>query len=246
MSSPFPSVIAKYVQFSTPLEGDFCSPYPDNRNLITIGIGCLLDTTRGDGPPSFGLARGLPWVLPDCSTPTDAEVVRQLTALKALNLRNYAASSHAVTSATTIRLTQAGVLALATTRVNQDWTYLASRFPAIGTWPADAQLFALSISWAEGPAWDVGNPNLARVLRLAPPDFLSAIMHAPDTAHPGQYLAAAADISTKGNPGIVPRNAQNELALSNAQVVLDQKLPIDVLYWPRSPLEVAPATTPGA
>lgn len=225
-----PSVVAKFVQFSTPLEGDELAPYPDNRNLITVGIGCLLDS------PGFALATGLTWPLPDGTQASVAEIVRQLTALKALDLRNWPATSARVLGATTIRLTQAGVLALVTQRLEQDWAYLVTRFTAIESWPADAQLFALSLAWAEGAGWDVGNPNLARVLRLVPPNFIAAIEHAPDSAHPGQFLAAAADISSKGNPGVVPRNAQNELALSNAQVVLDQQLDPSVLYWPSSPL----------
>lgn len=225
-----PSVVAAFVRFSTPLEGDELAPYPDNRNLITVGIGCLLDS------PGFALALSLVWMLPDGSRASSAEVVRQLTALKALDLRNWPANSAKVLSATTIRLTPAGVLALVTQRLEQDWAYLVGAFPAIETWPADAQLFALSIAWAEGPAWDKENPNLTRVLRLSPPDFLAAIAHTPDAAHPGQYLAAAADISTKGNPGIVPRNAQNELALSNAQLVQDRGLDPSVLYWPSTPL----------
>lgn len=231
MSSLQPSVAQKFVVFSTPLEGDELDPYPDNLNLITVAIGCLLDNNG-----SFALALGLGWVLPDGSLASDAEVIRQLSALKALDLRNYRADSARVLGATTIRLTAAGVLKVVEARLAQDVAYLEKAFPAFPSWPADAQLFACSIAWAEGAAWDRANPNLTRVLSLPTPDFLAAIAHAPDAAHPGQYLAAAADISTKGNPGIVPRNAQNELALSNAAIVWRKGLDRAVLHWPLSPV----------
>jgi hypothetical protein len=237
MASPVhPSVLDAFVRFSTPLEGDELAPYPDNLNLITCAIGCLIESNG-----SFALALAVPWYLPDGSRASDAEVIRQLTALKALDLRNYSVKSARVQGATTIRLKPEGVLALVAQRLEQDAAFMLRAFPALASWPADAQLFAFSIAWAEGPGWPAENPNLARVLRLAPPDFLAAILHTPTAGHPGMFDAAAADISTKGNPGIVPRNAQNELALSNAALVVQRGLPIENLYWPGTPLTEATA-----
>jgi len=225
-----PSVVAKFVQFSTPLEGDELAPYPDNRNLITVGIGCLLDS------PGFALALPLTWQLPDGSKASNAEVVRQLSALKALDLRNWPATSSRVLGATTIRLTQDSVLALCSARLALIEPLALEAFPAFASWPADAQLFWASICWAEGAGAAGINPNLARVLNMVPPGFLLAIEHAPDPRHPGMFLGAAADISTKNNPGIAPRNAQNALALSNAQLVQERGLDPSVLYWPSTPL----------
>lgn len=234
------AVLDMFVRFSTPLEGDEPNPYPDDRNLITVGIGCLLDTTPENGPPSFNLATSLAWVLPDGSTPTSAEVIRQLTALKQLDLRNYRANSATVLNATTIRLTPAGILKLVSERLAQDEPFLRKAFTNWDTLPADVQLFAFSVAWAEGAGFPAENPNLTRLINAG--QFLLAIEHAPDANHPGQWLPAAADISTKNNPGIVPRNAQNALALSNAQLVVDRNLPRDILYWPNSPLTVSDPT----
>lgn len=223
------SVLDAFIRFSTPLEGETHNPYLDVKGLCTVGIGCLINTASLWGP--------LPWVMPDGSPAPATEVTRQLTGLIARqDLSRLAYNQPAVLGATTIRLTDAGILQLCDQRLKQDEAYFVKAFPAFAAWPADAQLFACSIGWAEGPAWDKENPNLARVLRLSPPDFLSAIVHAPDTAHPGQYLAAAADISTKDNAGIVPRNAQNELALSSAEIVWRKGLDRSVLHWPLSPI----------
>lgn len=215
--------------FTRPLEGYARNPYLDIKGYPTVAEGILCSTPA--------MWRPLKWRLPDGSLAPQATVDAQMYALAGrASLRNDRFDSAIVLAATTIRLDDDGINEAVDTKLDSNWRYMANRFPAIDTWPADAQLFACSIAWAEGPAWDIGNPNLTRVLRLNPPDFMSAILHAPDAAHPGQYLAAAADISSKGNPGIVPRNAQNELALSNAAVVQARKLDPSVLHWPKSPL----------
>ncbi len=219
------SVLAHFGQFSVPLEGETHNPYLDIKGLLTIGIGCLIEGSMGFD---------LPWLIDGQPAPR-AEVVRQLAVLKARQeLSKLAYNQPAVLDATTIRLDDAGILQLADARLEQDWALLAAAFPAIDSWPADAQLFAASIAWAEGAGWPRENPNLSRLLLAAPPGFLLAALHAPD-GH-GGFLAACSDISAKGNPGVVPRNAQNALALSNAQLVQDRGLDPSVLYWPSTPL----------
>lgn len=223
------SVLDAFVRFSSPLEGVEKNPYLDVKGLLTVGIGCLID------PPST--AAGLPWVFADGSPAPPAEVLAQLRSLKAQPaLSHYSAQSATVRNATTIRLTDAGMIDLVSQRLRADEIWLRKYFPKWDTWPADAQLCACSIAWAVGAGWPTEFGNCARLLNHDPPQFIEAIVHAPDANHPGQFQASAVDISTKGNPGIVPRNAQNELALSNAALVLQQGLPIDVLYWPSTPL----------
>lgn len=228
MNATQPSVLAAFRAFSRPLEGYALNPYPDTKNLITVAIGCLIDP--------FSLALTVKWTLPDGSIAPDAEVVRQLSALKALDLRRYAFDSPSVLAATTIRLSPEQCDALVAQRMLAIEPWMLRYFPAFASWPADAQLFAYSIAWAEGAGWPALNPNLTRILKLDPPQFGAAIVHAPDSAHPGHYLPAAADINATGNPGIVPRNAQNALALSNAQLVQTFGLDRSVLHWPKSPL----------
>lgn len=225
----FDSVVKIFAQrFTRPLEGYAKNPYLDVKGLPTVAEGILCNTPQ--------LWRPLAWKLADGSLASVSTVDQQMRSLIAQqDLKNYRFDSPRVLAATSIRLDDDGIDAAVNAKLAQNWRYMLARFPAIDTWPADAQLFACSIAWAEGPGWDSLNPNLTRVLKLSPPNFMAAIEHAPDSAHPGQYLAAAADISTKGNPGIVPRNAQNELALSNAAVVQRLNLDISVLHWPKSP-----------
>lgn len=219
------SVLAHFGQFSVPLEGETHNPYLDIKGLLTVGIGCLIEGSMG---------YDLPWLINGQPAPR-ATVIAQLQSLKAQQgLSRLAYNQPAVLAATTIRLDEAGILQLADSRLEQDWALLAATFPAIDSWPADAQLFAASIAWAEGGGWPKENPNLTHLLLASPPGFLLAMMHAPD-GH-GGFLAACSDISAKNNPGIVPRNAQNALALSNAQLVQERGLDPSVLYWPSSPL----------
>ncbi len=225
-----PSVIAWFVRFSQPLEGLTKNPYLDVKGLLTIGIGCLID------PPDVA-AKTLQWVFTDGTPAPAAEVLAQLKALKAQpGLAKYPWNSVAVLTATTVRLTDQGVLDLATDRLNAAVAWLVKYFPAFAGWPADAQMCAVSMAWAVGAGWPPIFGNAERSLQANPPRFMEAIIHAPDPLHPGLYLPAEIDISTTGNPGIVPRNAQNELLLSNAQLVLDNHLDVTVLHWPKSPL----------
>lgn len=225
----FDSVVRIFAQrFTRPLEGYARNPYLDVEGFATVAEGILCNTPA--------LWRPLKWKLQDGSPASVSIVDQQMRSLIAQqDLKNYRFDSPRVLAATSIRLDDSGIDEAVNTKLAQNWRYMLTRFPAIDTWPADAQLFACSLAWAEGPGWDAENPNLTRVLRLSTPNFGAAIEHAPDSAHPGQYLAAAADISTKGNPGIVPRNAQNELALSNADAVQRLKLDYSVLHWPKSP-----------
>lgn len=221
------SVFDAFVRFSAPLEGLTHNPYLDVKGLLTVGLGCLID------PPET--AAGLPWVFADGSPVPAAEVLAQLRALKAQQgLKNYRFDSPAVLNATTIRLTDAGVLDVASKRMLANEVYLRKAFQEWDSWPADAQMFASSLAWAVGAGWPAIFINCARLLKSDPPQFLLAATGSP-TAHPDD-ASAPSDISTRGNMGIVPRNAQNRLLLSNAQLVIDRGLPRDVLYWPSTPL----------
>lgn len=223
-----PSVLEQFVVFTKPLEGLVKNPYLDVKGLLTVGLGCLID------PPESALALG--WVFLDGSPAPRAEVLAQLRSLKSQQgLKNYPALSSTVQGATRIRLTDDGVSELARARLAAAVAWLIKYFPKFASWPADAQLCACSMAWAVGAGWPPIFGHAEHSLQASPPRFLEAIIHAPDPLHPGLFLPAEIDISTKGNPGIVPRNAQNELLLSNAQIVQDNELDITVLHWPKSP-----------
>ena len=230
------SVIDKFIEFSTPLEGNEHAPYLDSIGLPSYGIGFLAWDSHAPQPAH--LALGVKWTLPDGSTASDAEVIRQITALHAQPaLAHYKATSQVVLNATTVRVNDEEIKAELMRRLTVDYRWLeAHHFPQIGAWPADAQLAALSVAWAVGPDWPSIFGNAKRSLAASPARFLEAIIHMPDAAHPGHFLPAEIDIKEQGNPGIVPRNVANELALSNAEIVQQRGSDVSVLYWPSSPL----------
>ena len=66
-------------------------------------------------------------------------------------------------------------------------------FPALPSWPWEAQMATLSLCWAVGTALPRGWPRLTAALRAQ--DWATA--------------AAECEIRSEGNPGVVPRNERN-------------------------------------
>lgn len=220
------SVLDAFVRFSTPLEGSVPSLYADIRGLLTVGIGCLCDPVQS--------ALSLPWVMPDGSMAWRDEIARQWRVVKADADRLSKLDWHEAAKLTTMRLSDAGVLQVAMSRLLSNEVMMRKAFPVWEAWPADAQLYACSMSWAVGAGWPEIFGNCTRLLNQSPPGFLLAATGAPN-AKPTD-ASAPCDIRVGTNYGIVPRNAQNRLCLTNAQVVQEQGLDPSVLHWPRSPL----------
>ena len=204
------SVIDKFVDFTAPLEGVVTSLYADVRGLLTVGLGCLAD------PVSMALS--LAWVLPDGSTPSQAEIARQWHVIKGQAAAMSRLHWRYAAKLTTMRLTDQGVLDLATQRLLANEKILRGFFPNWDLFPADAQMACCSMAWAVG----AGFPRIFGNFRAAAnaQNWVSAV--------------AACAIRTENNPGIVPRNAANRLCLSSAASVLAQGLPLGTLYWPGS------------
>lgn len=209
------SVVQAFVAFSSPLEGVCKNLYADVKGLLTTGIGCLVDPVS--------LALPLPWLMPDGSPASQNEIAKQWRDLKAQPaMKDYPALSKTVLGATTMRLTDAGVLALASQRLMANEKVLRTYLPNWDSMPADAQLACCSMAWALGAAF----PHTFGNFRAAA------------NAQNWTAAIAACEIQTNGNPGVVPRNAANRLCLANAQASVSQGLPIETLFWP--------GTTPNA
>src|SRR6478609_1125211 len=136
------SVLEAFVRFSTPLEGCVTSLYPDIKGLLTVGIGCLADPVS--------LALPLPWVLPDGSQASQAEISAQWHALKAQAPRLSKLHWKYSAPVTTMRLTDEGVLEVARGRLLANEKILRGYFPNWDLFPADAQLACCSMAWAVG------------------------------------------------------------------------------------------------
>jgi|SRR6478609_1545868 len=208
----FKDVSDSLLKFNAPLEGVVAWPYQDILGLVTVGIGCLIEPV--------GLALPLHW---DGSP--DAATIRQewtrVNSLKpAMHFNQYK-------SASSLRLTDSGVQDLLAHRALDFEATLRKWFPDWDNWPADAQMAALGMSWACGPAFPRTFTNFAHYANVR--DWANA--------------AKCAKIREQGNPGIVPRNKQIALCLANAAAIdSPDGYATPALYWP-GPVLDAPNPT---
>lgn len=209
-----PAVLPGFMKLTAAFEGGQQTNhmYLDVLGLVTTAFGVLID------PVSAALA--CPWVRPDGSPATPAEITAAWSRVKAqqnMKLRG----GMAFRPLTNLRLTEEGVQQVVGRKLQGAESAMRRRFPVWDDLAADAQLFALSMCWAIGPAWPSKFPRCAEAFERG--DFLAA--------------AEEAHISTEGNPGIKPRNAANRVLLHNASVVASGKLLPDRLWWPRDIFE---------
>lgn len=225
-----PEVRAKWHAFSTPLEGRVMSMYVDVKGLVTTGVGNLID--------SVAAASALPWkheATGELATP--AEVAAAWNALKAQ--RDTYAKLHWKYAAklNDLRLSDRDVDDLVERVLDTNVAYLRRTFTKWDQLPADAQLGILSMAWAVGPGF---TKTFANFTRAALAGQWLAVTHPDDK---GDY---ACKIREKGNPGVVPRNANNRLCFANAQAVLNAGDDVTRLHWPDSYKGKAPAPSVGA
>lgn len=197
-----PAVEERFVAFSTPLEG--CVPhfYLDIKGLVTIAIGRLADP--------LSTALDLPLVRADGSAATQAEIEAEWRRIKPATW--LARKGHtAARSLCVLHLTPEGIESVTMGRLREMGAALARRFPDFPCWPADAQLAVLSLSWACGPGFAF--PKCAAALALG--DFTTA--------------ARECAISSRGNPGVIPRNVANRRLLTAAALVVAEDGDRDVL-----------------
>jgi hypothetical protein len=209
--------------WSVDFEGDVNYPYADIYNLVTSGIGNLLDLGARNGtdcsPAAMSLFVAQPWKhKADWSLASDQEKIAAFTAIKnagACHKINYLQIYAALTD---LRLTKDDVAALVATRMRINDAELTRIYPAYPEWPADAQ-FALN-SWAWACGADASFPKMHAALSQSPPDFRTA--------------AVECKISN-ANP---KRNAANNAMFKLAAEVLERDLDPEVVYFLSSPSEV--------
>lgn len=210
-----PSVREAFLRYTVPLEGRVQCMYLDVKGLVTTGIGNLIDTPQE--------AARLPWLRQTGAYATRDEIVTEWARVK--HDPDAARLGHRYAlRITTLRLSEDAVNELVYGKLDANDAFLARRFPAWDTWPADAQLATHSLAWACGPAFRF--PRCEAALRRR--DFLEA--------------ATECRIDERGNPGVVPRNAAQKVLYRNAALVEGQRDP-EVLYWPRD-LWAEPPTDP--
>lgn len=181
----WPSVEEVFYRWTAQYEGVAFCMYADILGLVTTGVGNLLP---------LEVALVLPWKHPDGTLASRGEIEEAWNTINGNEEAARRGARYACTL-TDLRLSEEAVDALVRDRLEQNAEILARRFPAFADWPADAQLAVLSMAWAMGAGFHF-------------PKFQSAI-------NAGDFAAAAAEstINATGNPGVVPRNAENERLL---------------------------------
>jgi len=214
----YQSVQDRFVAFTTTFEGRVSWMYVDVKGLVTTGIGNLID--------SVDAAAALPWQHKGGGAATRDEVAKAWNDLKANRVALGKAGYKACESRNDLRLSDAAIGTLVGTKLDSNAATFAKSFPDFASWPADAQLAAMSMSWALGPAFAPKWPSLTAALKGK--NFTSA--------------AANCKISETGNPGVAPRNVADVKLFTNAAAVAASGADPSALYYPGSPPSGPPST----
>lgn len=203
-----------FLGFTEPLEGKVLWMYPDVKNLVSTGIGNLIDP--------LPLALTVPFVTVDGPPATQEQIRDEWLRIKHLPLnakgQTAAQLGHLYAKAfTTLRLTDAGLLKLVLGKLEQNDQILHSVFPDFEEWCADAQLATHSMSWACGAHFSWTWPKLSLALKTL--DWRTAATEC--------FLEEEKTIS-----GLRPRNVANRTLYRNAAVVDERTMNPDELYYP--------------
>lgn len=232
-----PAVTNTFVPFSRKFEGANTNyMYTDSKGLVTSGIGNLADNSphanRGDSsaPQPWNMkpeAAAWPWQHSDGTAASSSEIQAEFQKMKAAWPR---IQSTGCKSIATLFLSDEAVAKIVRGQMVGNQQILSKVFPAIQTWPADAQMAVHSLSWAWGPGF-------ARVWGGLGAAFMAAVNAAtPDFARAAEAMKQASTHEESINPGIVPRNAANSQMFANAAQVVDKGgKGGDDLWWPNSP-----------
>ena len=137
-----PEVREQFPEFTVRFEGRVATMYADRAELITIGLGCLIDP--------LPLALGLPFRDSAGRVATRAEIQAEWLRLKAMTLGRWHWRVQATRAGLKLRLDEATIDNLARTRLDAAEAYLRKTLPEWDEWPAEAQLATLSMAWAAG------------------------------------------------------------------------------------------------
>ena len=217
-----PAVQSAFPAFSARFEGRVPYMYLDIKGLVTVGVGNLIDPVE--------LAQTLPFRFknrPGIGNPGSPATPDQI-ASEWRTLKNSPSLANKTFSdcdpITSLELTEDSIDALILDRLTKNESFLKRQpwFVDFDTWPADAQLGLLSMTWAMGPAGPGGFANFRMACQKL--DFNTA--------------AAECKMNEAGNPGLIPRNQANFTLFSNAAIVLagagtPSGLQAANLYYPR-------------
>ncbi|MGV9617166.1 hypothetical protein [Nocardia xishanensis] len=220
-----------WLAFNVPLEGRVPWMYLDSEGFVSTGVGNKLDDTArvraaptpAERAASLIATRRLPWRRPDGSAATDLEINAAWDAVKS-RMDLVAGGNRAFADVTALRLTDEDIDRTVFARLDELETLLRGRmvrhrsgsvvmpFAAFDSWPADAQLAALSMCWAMGP-------------RFSFPTF-------QDAAFARDWLRCAAACRVNPEIGtVIRRNDRDQELFRNAFRVEEENLDPEVLLF---------------
>lgn len=212
------SVHAGAEGFALRFEGKCAWPYLDVLGLVTTWLGNLIDPVSTALPLAWEIQQG-----PSSRPALREEILAGWAKVKdRQDLKSHGGSAFADVSP--LRLSDQAGDALFFGKLDAIDLDLAKAFAGYPAWPADAQMGALSMAYAMG---------IGRIDRRSPafeyPKFAEAV-DALDFTEAADECA----MQTKGNPGLIPRNAANRVLFTNAAIVGNRGLDPDKLYWPEA------------
>lgn len=198
MSLTHPSVIAYFPTFTERFEGRVKTMYRDKKNLVTVGLGNLIDPIE--------LGAGLKWNEGLASNEEYRHEWWFVKTLPGLDSLGWVAAASAArpTGRRVLYLDDVTIDALVAAKLASNEEVMLHGFPDFGTMPPDCQLFLHSMAWACGPMfWSKHTPNGY--------PRLTSLINGKD------YVAAVSECDINPKIGtIVARNAANRQLLMNA------------------------------
>ncbi len=233
-----PVVQTEFRPYTVKREGFTPFMYCDQLNLVTTGIGNLVDNGPRNGfdtsDAAMAPAMRLPWKFkgpgwtktnpvagPRCST-ADIRAAWIATKLKEQESPGFnKQGGFAYTGLTHITLDNEGLDVLFNSTLASFDASLAKRYLGYASWPADAQLCLLSMAWAMGPAFDF--PDFKRAVDAE--DFEASIPHA-------FFKGGGTARDKDGSPLVATRNGAHIIMLQNAANVVKARADRNRLFFP--------------
>lgn len=186
--------------------------FPDVKNLVSTGMGLLLDPV--------GAALLLPWRRADGELATRDEIVADFYRVK--NDPNAARLGHLYSKKIAqLRCNPEDIHAFVLMKVASNESILRQGFPEYDDYPADAQLAMNSLAWALGPSYF--SPKAGRCYF---PKLTEAIR-----GRDWRTASVECKMDETGNSGLRPRNAANRVMFTNAAIAQGTLDP-ETLFYP--------------
>ncbi|WP_427017090.1 peptidoglycan-binding protein [Pseudarthrobacter sp. P1] len=159
------SVRDYWLEFNKPLEGRVHFMYLDVKGYVSTGVGNLIDSTKqpltaptaAERSASLATAGAIAWVRNgDGDAAGQDEIAAEWDTVKSRMDLAHLGGGHFAPPVTSLSITDAEIDRIVFQRLDQMESYLKGRAPFgdFDSWPADAQLGLLSMSWGMGPAFN--------------------------------------------------------------------------------------------